>query len=565
SPLGSKNAATTDLVVNHDVETGGGHHLPEKPDAEGEDDQKPIFERKTTGIKVRVVSMFLYALDNTIVADVVPVIPQIPSVKLLASTNPTIQSITEALGDSALLPWLSVGFMIGGVTVTLPFGKLFGLYNVKWLYIISLVLFMVGSALCGAAPTMNAMIVGRVIAGIGGNGMYLGVITLLSVNTTPQERPLYLSMVGLVFGSGTCLGPIVGGAFAESSVIWRFAFYINLIIGGIFAPVYIFLLPTFDPQKGMPYSQRTRGFDYLGAVLSVAMLICIIMPINFGGVLYAWKSGAVIALFVIAGLLIISFLVQQTCTLLTTVDDRLFPIHFLKIKEAVLLFILALAANAAGFIAIYYIPLYFQFAKGETPLTAAVKLLPLIVFISVTILVNGALMGKFTYYQPWYVVGSILVLIGGVLLSRSNVDTSEAMIYGIEVLIGIGCGTHIQAGYAIIQVVVEPAMISYAITYMMVAQILGITLGLSLSGAVFVNTALDSLSSLLPLSRAQLQPALLGLSGDFFRRLSLEQQTTVIRVLVDTLGKTFILIYVFAGVNLLLSLFLNVSSSLVID
>lgn len=85
--------------------------------------------------------------------------------------------------------------MIGGVAVTLPFGKLFGLYNVKWLYVFSLVLFMAGSALCGAAPTMNAMIVGRVIAGIGGNGMYIGVITLLSVNTTPQERPLYLSLV----------------------------------------------------------------------------------------------------------------------------------------------------------------------------------------------------------------------------------------------------------------------------------------------------------------------------------------------------------------------------------
>lgn len=85
--------------------------------------------------------------------------------------------------------------MIGGVAATLPLGKLFGLYNVKWLYILSLVLFMAGSALCGAARTMNAMIVGRVIAGIGGNGMYLGVITLLSVNTTPQERPLYLSMV----------------------------------------------------------------------------------------------------------------------------------------------------------------------------------------------------------------------------------------------------------------------------------------------------------------------------------------------------------------------------------
>ena len=106
--------------------------------------------------------------------------------------------------------------MIGGVGVALPFGKLFGLYNVKWLYIVSLCIFMVGSALCGAAPTMNAMIVGRVIAGVGGNGkqvifwasrtssehysltllgMYLGVITLLSVNTSEQERPMYLGMV----------------------------------------------------------------------------------------------------------------------------------------------------------------------------------------------------------------------------------------------------------------------------------------------------------------------------------------------------------------------------------
>lgn len=170
----------------------------------------------------------------------------------------------------------------------------------------------------------------------------------------------------------------------------------------------------------MPYGQRIRGFDYLGAVLSVAMLICIIMPINFGGVLYAWKSGAVIALFVIAGLLFISFLVQQTLTILTKVDDRVFPIQFLKIKEAVLLFILALACNAAGFIAIYYIPLYFQFAKGETPLNAAVKLLPLIVFISVTIPVNGTFMGKYTYYQPWYLVGSVMVLIGGVLLCKTD-------------------------------------------------------------------------------------------------------------------------------------------------
>lgn len=86
-------------------------------------------------------------------------------------------------------------FMIGGVAVVLPYGKLFGLYNTKWLYIGSTILFMAGSALCGGAPNMSGIIVGRVIAGVGGNGMYLGVMTLISVNTTDKERPLYLGLM----------------------------------------------------------------------------------------------------------------------------------------------------------------------------------------------------------------------------------------------------------------------------------------------------------------------------------------------------------------------------------
>lgn len=90
---------------------------------------------------------------------------------------------------------IDYSFMIGGVAMVMPFGKLYGIYNAKWLYIISSVIFLAASALCGAAPNMNAMIVGRVIAGAGGNGMYLGVLTLLSVNTTNKERPAYLSLV----------------------------------------------------------------------------------------------------------------------------------------------------------------------------------------------------------------------------------------------------------------------------------------------------------------------------------------------------------------------------------
>jgi MFS family permease len=85
------------------------------------------------------------------------------------------------------------------------------------------------------------------------------------------------------------------GAFAESSATWRWAFYINLVVGGIFAPVYIFLLPPFDPRPNQKYAKRIREFDHPGALLSIAALVSIIMAINFGGTLYAWDSGQIIA------------------------------------------------------------------------------------------------------------------------------------------------------------------------------------------------------------------------------------------------------------------------------
>lgn len=85
--------------------------------------------------------------------------------------------------------------MIGGLTAAMPIGKLYGIFNAYWLYMGSIVLFMAGSALCGAAPNMAALIIGRVIAGVGGNGMYVGVVTLVSVNTTDKERPTYLGLM----------------------------------------------------------------------------------------------------------------------------------------------------------------------------------------------------------------------------------------------------------------------------------------------------------------------------------------------------------------------------------
>ncbi|MCJ1367960.1 hypothetical protein MMC16_007098 [Acarospora aff. strigata] len=482
-------------------------------------------------------SIFTYALDNTIVADIVP-------------------AILNELGGIEKLPWLSVGFMIGGVAMVMPFGKLYGMYNAKWLYIISSVVFLAASALCGAAPNMDAMIIGRVFAGAGGNGMYLGVLTLLSVNTTNKERPAYLSLIGLVWGTGTVLGPVVGGGFEK--VDWRWSFYINLIIGGIFAPVYLFVLPPFDPSPGTPYAKRAAKFDYVGAILSVAAFVCLIMAISFGGALYAWNSGQIIALFVVAAVLWAVFSVQQFLALFTTVDDRMFPVHLLKNKEAILLFLLMATGATAAFVPIYYIPIHFQFTQGDSALASAIRLLPFIFVLSAMILLNGGIMSRIGYYKPWYVGGTALGLIGAACLSRIDVNTSTAKIYGFEILIGIGTGAYAQAGYAVIQAVTEPSDMSYAISFMLIAQLGGIGFSLAICGAVFLNDAQRTISAILPgVPVAQIRQAILGTSSAFLDTLPAASRALTLDALVMSLRKVFIPVYVATAIGFLASLFLS--------
>lgn len=160
---------------------------------------------------------------------------------------------------------------------------------------------------------------------------------------------------GAVWGIGTILGPVVGGAFAESSATWRWAFYLNLCVAGVCAPVYLFLLPSFKPRAGSNTFQLIREYDLLGTVLIVGALMTLIMGINFGGTLYAWNSGRIIALLAVSGVLFIIFGVQQSMTFLTSKTTRLFPVQFMRNFNAVILFICAAASNCACFVPIYYV------------------------------------------------------------------------------------------------------------------------------------------------------------------------------------------------------------------
>jgi len=131
----------------------------------------------------------LFAIDNTIVANIQP-------------------SIINDFGHLELMSWIGTGFALGTMFILL-WGKVYGVFNIKWVYIFNIFLFEAGSAVCGAAPNIQALIIGRVIAGIGGSGMYSGTLTYVSVLTNQQEKPAYLAGSTVVWGIGSVLGPVV--------------------------------------------------------------------------------------------------------------------------------------------------------------------------------------------------------------------------------------------------------------------------------------------------------------------------------------------------------------------
>lgn len=247
----------------------------------------------------------------------------------------------------------------------------------------------------------------------------------------------------------------------------------------------ILCVPRTDPKPGIPHLQRFAEFDFVGSILITAAITILVVAINFGGTSYAWNGGETIALFIISGALFIAFGFQQVFCVFTRVADRIFPVQFMNSRNAILLFICAAAINTAAFVPIYYIPIYFQFTRGDTPLESAVRLLPLIFILSATVFANGQLMVRFGSFQDWYIGGSILTLVGGVLMCKSsrnsgaipilsandstariNVNTSTSAIYGYEVLLALGSGAFVQAGYTVIYFFVKPEDGAYGVSFM---------------------------------------------------------------------------------------------------
>ena len=317
------------------------------------------------------------------------------------------------------------------------------------------------------------------------------------------------------------LGPIIGGAFTDSKAGWRWAFYINICIGGLLAPIYVFYIPSHSPHKDESMIRRIRQLDILGITLFVGAFTAGVMAISFGGALCPWSSACIIVLFCCSAILWVMFGIQQTVPVYTTSESRILPLHLLKVGEIWIFFTQTATSITGLFLPVYFIPLYFQFVHTDSALEAGVRLLPYICVGVAFCLANGGLMGKFGYYMPWYIAGSTLVVIGAALMRTVDLTTSVSTVYGYSVILGAGVGAYVQASFPVAQTKFREDQGPQVLALMGCAQLSGLAISFSVANAVFLNRATNLIGNALPgISRSKVQATISGSTSQVFSNLS---------------------------------------------
>lgn len=282
------------------------------------------------------------------------------------------------------------------------------------------------------------------------------------------------------------------------------------------------------------------------------------MAISFGGTVYAWSSGPIIALFVLFGVLMIVFLTQQILCIATTKETRLWPVEFLTNPFMVNMFLQVAGATTGVFVPIYFIPLYFSFVEGDAALQSGVRLLSYVIPMVVICVINGYSMSYFGYYTPWFIFGAIFTLVGSALLYTIDTSTSNARVYAYSALSGLGSGAYIQATFSVAQLKAPKGLGKYVVGFLTNAQLAGPAFALSIANAAFLNEATNSLENILPqISKSQIQLVIDGAGSDIVDSLGVDTKQMVTGAIVKALDKPFVVSLTAGALTLLLALCLK--------
>ncbi|ENH75389.1 Putative HC-toxin efflux carrier TOXA [Fusarium oxysporum f. sp. cubense race 1] len=414
-----------------------------------------------------MVGVLMIALDNSIIATAIP----------------KITSKFDSLGDVGNLStaWYASAYLLTQMSFQPTFGKIYTFFNLKWVYLISSIIFEAGSILCAAAPSSAAFIIGRAIAGLGAAGVFCGAMIIISKIVEMRKRPLLLAIISSMYGIASVIGPSLGGVFTHSKQLtWRFCFWINLPLGAIMALIICFYYPISlgeAPDSDHTLKEKILGLGLKSAVILAGALVCLFLALQWGGTKHPWSD------------LFVYIQIRQG-------EAALIRPRIISQRSVFLGCLFSALYQGAMTTQSYHLPFYFQAVKGVDPQSSGVDILPHGVTVTIATLITGSIITWLGYYVPFMWAGSAIFTIGAGLLYTISQNTPLARWFGYEVLAGAGFGIAIQIPIFAVQVVLVAGDIPLGTVLIILSQALGGSVGLSISQNVFQNSLRQRLNTI---------------------------------------------------------------------
>ncbi|MCJ1459605.1 hypothetical protein MMC28_009984 [Mycoblastus sanguinarius] len=472
------------------------------------------------------ISIFLVALDRTIITTAIP-------------------HITDQFHSYNDVGWYASAYLITACSFLPTYGRLYGMLNTKWTFLSGLLLFQLGSLICGVAPTSKVLIVGRAIAGTGSAGILTGAFVVVTRSAPLQKRPLYAGIVGMMFGVGAIAGPILGGTFTDRAT-WRWCFYFNLPLGGLVAAATIFFFrPRYEDTPPRSPTQVILELDLIGNAILLSTAVLFFLAMQYSAEPHAWHTSRVIGLLAGAGGGLIVFILWQW----RKGERALIPPSIMLQRSVAAGCVNTFFVYATLITQVYYLPVWFQACKDKSALASGVSMVPYLLGNSIFTILTGAFVSKIGYFAPPAILGCAIATIGSGLLSTLAVNTGSSKWIGYEFLISVGLGMANQQGYVAVQSVLSLEQIAVGSALVSAFQSLGGAIFVTVGNTVLLNELYDA-----ALPGVDIDAVIAAGATGFRTLLPKESIPALLNVYNEGLRKVFVMGIVFSGVAFLAAL-----------